>query len=114
MQRLTKSSLISIQKKYSSFSTSSLTSTIFLNFKKNKNHLNYLKIFQRNVITERSFVADELKAIGVKVEPAPKEPLIEATPEMLDQPNERVKKLVDEVLNLNMLEISMFFKAMQV
>eukprot|EP00604_Paraphysomonas_vestita_P002947 CAMPEP_0174820828 /NCGR_PEP_ID=MMETSP1107-20130205/4894_1 /TAXON_ID=36770 /ORGANISM="Paraphysomonas vestita, Strain GFlagA" /LENGTH=184 /DNA_ID=CAMNT_0016036891 /DNA_START=204 /DNA_END=758 /DNA_ORIENTATION=- len=71
-------------------------------------------MIKRSVITERSFLAEELKAAGVKVEPAPKEPIIEATTEMLHKPNARVQKLVDELLDLNLLEVGMFFKAVQV
>lgn len=68
----------------------------------------------RFVITERSFLADELQKGGVRLEKAPEEPMIEVTPDMINQPNERVRKLVDEVLNLNLMEIGMFFKAIQV
>jgi hypothetical protein len=66
------------------------------------------------MITERSFLSEELAQAGVKLDPAPVEPILEVTPEMVDQPNERVRKLVDEVLDLNLMEIGMFFKSMQV
>jgi hypothetical protein len=65
-------------------------------------------------ITERSFLSEELTKAGVKLDPAPVEPILEVTPDMVDKPNERVRKLVDEVLDLNLMEIGMFFKSMQV
>lgn len=74
----------------------------------------YMQQSLRFMITERSFLSEELQKAGVKLDKAPEEPLIEVTPDMINKPNERVRKLVDEVLNLNLMEIGMFFKAIQV
>lgn len=50
----------------------------------------------------------------MKLEKAADEPIVHVTQEMINTPNERVRKLVDEVLNLNLMEIGMFFQAIQV
>jgi hypothetical protein len=71
-------------------------------------------LFTSRAITDRSFAADELTKAGVKLEKAADEPIVHVTQEMINTPNERVRKLVDEVLNLNLMEIGMFFQAIQV
>lgn len=73
-----------------------------------------LIVFQRRLITERSFASDELKAQGVKLDPAPAEEPIEVTESMVRKPNARVQKLLDEFLDLNIVEVAMFMNAMQV
>lgn len=93
---------------FTSITSSTITSRTI------KKNTIYSSIIIKNVITERSFLSNELKAAGIKVEPSPPEPLMEVTPETLEKPNERVAKLVDELLNLNLVEIGMFFKAVQV
>jgi hypothetical protein len=65
-------------------------------------------------ITERSFADEMLKANGVKLDPAPKEPIQVVTQEVFDNPTDKVKKLVDQVLDLNVLEIAQFFKLFKV
>jgi hypothetical protein len=68
----------------------------------------------RRFITERSFAADELKAQGVKLDAAPDEEAIEVTESMVNKPNAKVQKLLDDFLDLNIVEVAMFMKAMQV
>jgi hypothetical protein len=70
--------------------------------------------FTSRAITDRSFAADELTKAGVKLDKAADEPIIHVTQDMINTPNERVSKLVDEVLNLNLMEVGMFFQAIQV
>lgn len=65
-------------------------------------------------ITERSFAAEELQKQGVKLDPAPEEAPLEVTDDMVFHPNERVQRLLDEFLDLNVLEVGMFMKAIQV
>ena len=55
-----------------------------------------------------------MKEMGVPLDAAPDEPPILADESSFDKPNERVLKLVDEVLDLNVLEVNMFFKTIQV
>ena len=70
--------------------------------------------FQSRMITERSFAAEHLKSNGVKLDAAPEEPPFEVNEDMVNHPNERVQKLLNGFMELNILEVAMFMKAMQV
>ena len=69
---------------------------------------------QSRMITDRSFAAEHLKSNGVQLETAPEEPPLEVTEDMVNHPNERVQKLLKGFMELNILEVAMFMKAMQV
>jgi hypothetical protein len=68
----------------------------------------------KRMITERSFAEERLKEMGETLDPAPDEGIIEVDFSDVDTPNARVTKLVDEVLDLNVIEVNMFFKTIQV
>eukprot|EP00602_Paraphysomonas_sp_CaronLab_P002734 CAMPEP_0185024772 /NCGR_PEP_ID=MMETSP1103-20130426/7985_1 /TAXON_ID=36769 /ORGANISM="Paraphysomonas bandaiensis, Strain Caron Lab Isolate" /LENGTH=216 /DNA_ID=CAMNT_0027557835 /DNA_START=71 /DNA_END=721 /DNA_ORIENTATION=+ len=69
-------------------------------------------VFARH-ISERSFLEETLREQGVKLEPAPEEPLVVVEEGMVDRPTPRVQKLADEILDLNLLEVNMLFKLLQ-
>lgn len=68
----------------------------------------------KRMITERSFAEERLKEMGETLDPNPDEGPIEVDFANIDTPNARVAKIVDEVLDLNIIEVNMFFKAIQV
>lgn len=65
------------------------------------------------MISERSFAEERLKEMGETLDPAPDEGIVEVDFANIDAPNARVQKIVDEVLDLNIIEVNMFFKAIQ-
>lgn len=66
-------------------------------------------------ITEDSWAADELKAQGMKLEPAePVTELIVLSDHLLLNPSEKVVKLVEEITSLNMVEVKQFAARMAV
>ena len=68
----------------------------------------------KRMVSERSFAEERLKEMGEVLDPAPDEGPIEVDMANMDTPNAKVVKLVNEVLDLNVLEVNMFFKTIQV
>jgi large subunit ribosomal protein L7/L12 len=65
-------------------------------------------------IDEMSWVSEELKKNGEKLEPMPKMEPIELTEEMFKQEgSDKVKRLTQEILALNVLEVNQLLHAMQ-
>mmetsp|Transcript_7532 Transcript_7532/g.12657 ORF Transcript_7532/g.12657 Transcript_7532/m.12657 type:complete len:214 (-) Transcript_7532:123-764(-) len=69
--------------------------------------------YAKRMVSERSFAEERLKEMGESLDPAPDEGAIEVDLSNIDAPNARVQKIVDEVLDLNIIEVNMFFKAIQ-
>jgi hypothetical protein len=67
----------------------------------------------KRMVSERSFAEERLKEMGETLDPSD-EGAIEVDFADIDTPNARVTKLVDEVLDLNIIEVNMFFKTIQV
>lgn len=74
------------------------------------NHIHFAK----RMVSERSFAEERLKEMGETLDPAPVEDAVVIDFSDIDTPNARVKRIVDEVLELNILEVNMFFKTIQV
>jgi hypothetical protein len=67
------------------------------------------------VITEASWAADELKKLGVKLDPIPVAEQAEALSDnFLEEPGEKVVKLADSVLSLNTVEFVQLQRRIQV
>jgi hypothetical protein len=66
------------------------------------------------VITDSSWAAEQLKKMGVQLAPTPMTEAEEVNENFLDTPSDKVKKLVDEVLALNVIEMCQLQRKIQV
>ena len=65
-------------------------------------------------VTESSWAAEKLTANGEKLEKGPEMSEILLTEALFDNPSEKVKKLTDEVLALNVIEVNQLLRRLQV
>ncbi len=68
----------------------------------------------KRFISERSFAAEQLKKAGEKLDPLPDEPYVYVTEDTVYKPTEKVRQIVDSVLELNVIEMHMFVNLIQV
>lgn len=65
-------------------------------------------------VNTNSWAAERLLALGEDLEPGPEIPLTEATDELLLSPPENIKRMTEDIIGLNILEINQLMKAIQV
>ncbi len=70
--------------------------------------------FFSGTITEASWAATELKKMGVQLSPVPVAEAEVLADDFLDRPPEKISKLADEVLALNVVEMAQLQRRIQV
>jgi hypothetical protein len=106
------SNVLLVRKSYS-HSVRSIGTRILTNYMLNKysNKPNYLS---RRNITENSWAKERFDEIGVKLEPAPELPLVTYSDDLINNAPDNIKKLGEEVLSLNVIEMNQLMKYIQV
>lgn len=69
---------------------------------------------RRHNVTDASWAADKLRAQGEKLENGAEMAEVLVTEELFDNPSEKVIKLTDEVLALNVIEVNQLLRRIQV
>ena len=70
-------------------------------------------MFQHRRITTDSFAAEQLKAQGEKLTPAPESAIQGPDPDLLNKTTPKIDKLLEELLHLNVIELNQLMNAFQ-